>query len=241
MDVFHTTRFIMKKFLVTALVAIPMLSSAATYDFSGLGYFWAGSSVVTKTYQGQITFDSSSPSSIYSMGDSMPVQQGFITTYSNAVQLFDIQFNDGTHLSGRTGDIVVNNIQQAEAGAQVPLGKSLQIYLRNITGNGFTNTATFAFQAVPGQFSQADFEAVTGVMMADLEAGQVLNPLTDPFIIGTDIPHPMMATFTNGATFRLNSSSSIQLDSFTPAVPEPKSMLLMLLGLPLILISRLRK
>lgn len=51
----------------------------------------------------------------------------------------------------------------------------------------------------------------------------------------------MMATFTNGATFRLNSSSSIQLDSFTPAVPEPKSMLLMLLGLPLILISRLRK
>lgn len=239
--VFYAVENTMKKLLAAITLALPLVASAATYDFSGFGHFWSNGAVSSQAYTGRLTFNDTASTTVYMPGDFAPIQQGFVTTYENSITEFVIHLGDGTLLSGGSGTITVNNIDQAEPGAQVPVGLSMQIRVGGITGNGFQNTAIFSFLPVQSQFSPALFEATTGLTIDELQQlPSLLQTSINPLTTGTAIPTDLPATFTSGVTFSLNSSSAIQLDSISLAqpVPEPSAALLLPLGL---LLLNLRK
>jgi hypothetical protein len=93
------------------------------YDFSGS----TGAYGTYQSYTGQAVIDlENTPyTTQYFLST---VQQGFRTTYQGGLQSLHIKLADGTMVDAGGGNIWVNNMQQAESGAQVPQGLSVQMW-----------------------------------------------------------------------------------------------------------------
>lgn len=102
----------------SAAHAVPVV-----YDFSGS----TGAYGTYQSYTGQAVIDlENTPyTTQYFLST---VQQGFRTTYEGGLLSLQLKLADGNVVGGGGGNIWVNNIQQAESGAQVPQGLSVQMW-----------------------------------------------------------------------------------------------------------------
>lgn len=98
-------------------------AAPVAYDFSGS----TGAYGTYQSYTGQAVIDleNTSYTTQYFLST---VQQGFRTTYQGGLQSLHIKLADGTMVDAGGGNIWVNNMQQAEPGAQVPQGLSVQMW-----------------------------------------------------------------------------------------------------------------
>lgn len=214
------------------------------------------------SFTGVFVYDNAVPgSTVYRPGQTAPVQQGFTTTYTGAVQSLSITLDNGESVSGGTGAIYISNIQQAENGAQVPEGLSLQAFPSGVAGtiNGLQIINIYlAFLSVPPNFTWDGLDLYfSGNSENMLEGNPGLLPTTiDPFLTGTNLPGNLLDVFTGGVflgtnhaqtnTVNLVSSMSIHVASGTPTmgsnpVPEPATLGLLLGGMGLLGWARGRK
>ncbi|MEY2685106.1 MAG: hypothetical protein RJA09_2250 [Pseudomonadota bacterium] len=102
----------------SAAHAVPVV-----YDFSGS----TGAYGTYQSYTGQAVIDleNTTYTTQYFLST---VQQGFRTTYQGGLLSLQLKLADGNVVGGGGGNIWVNNIQQAESGAQVPQGLSVQMW-----------------------------------------------------------------------------------------------------------------
>ena len=237
---FNTARF-----ALTAALALVGFSAPATHA-AMVTYDIAGSTSVggsTHAFTGSFTYDNSATgSTVYFSGGQ---QEGFRTTYTGAVSDLSILLNNGETVSAHTGSIWVNNITQAENGAQVPQGLSLQAWTAGASGtiNGlsvFNIYLAFLPMQVGMNWDGLD-DYFNGNAETMLKANPMLLPSAiDPALTGTTLPANVLDVFSNGLflgtnhglTNTVNTVSSMSLH--VVAVPEPETYALMLAGLGLV-------
>jgi hypothetical protein len=118
--------------LTITLAAGTVRASVITYNFAGVTNVGG----VPRQFTGVFEYeDSVVAHTVYFPGDPAPVQQGFRSSYFNSIRRLSIVLDNGESVtSSPTGSIDVNNIQQAEPGAQVPFGLSVQAWAGPSTG-----------------------------------------------------------------------------------------------------------
>ncbi len=183
------------------------------------------------------------------------VQQGFTSRFAGAQQSLRIVLDNGEQVSAGTGLIQINNIQQAEAGAQVPAGLSLQSWQSSATGtiNGLAVFNLYlAFLPVDPAFSWDPLDAYFGGNAETLLQGNpaLLPASIDPGLTGTALPLQVLDRFTGGVflgtnhglTNTVNSAGNFALLSVVPVpVPEPAPAALLALGLAMVALARTRQ
>lgn len=231
----------LKKFIASLAIAAAAATSQAeiiTYDFTGITNV-GGSS---HTFTGQFQYQNAAPSvTVYFPGQTAPVQQGFQSIFSGAVVGLSITLNNGESVSGALGYIANNNIQQAENGAQVPAGQSLQAYSSGAAGtiNGLEIRYLYlAFLPVDPNFS---WDALDGYFNGNAETMLANNPALlpgsiDPTLTGTALPADLLSVFSGGlflGTVHGNTTTVNTITSFTLHVPSPSAGLALLLPVAL--------
>ena len=209
-DLLHLTEPSPMRLPVVALTllafAVPQVhAELVTYDIVG------GTSVggAARTFTGSFVFDNAAlGSTVYFPGESAPVQQGFSTTYTAAARGMSLTLDNGETLTGQVGALVFSNIQQSEAGAQLPAGLSVQAYLSNPQGtiNGITIQGLYlAFAPVASNYSWDALDAYFGGNAETLlqDNPSLLPPGIDPALTGTALPADLQSVF----PFTLNPSS----------------------------------
>jgi len=241
----------MKKTLLALSVLVMMTATAAraaevTYTFEGMTNIGG-----SNTFTGTFVYDNAvSGSTVYYPGTG-PVQQGFSTTYSGAVKSLKITLNNGNQVFSAGGNIVINNIQQAEIGAQVPAGLSLQAWTSGTTGtiNGNTMTNMYlAFLPVNPSYSWDNLDTYfdgNAEQMLGSNPG-ILPSNIDTELTGTSLPTDLLTTFNDGLFLGTNHALTNTVNSITSfavaPVPEPETYAMLLAGLGLIgAVSRRRK
>ncbi len=218
-----------------------------TYTFQGLTNIGG-----TNTFTGTFVYDNAvAGSTVYYPGTG-PLQQGFSTVYSGAVKSLKINLNNGNQVVSTGGNIVINNIQQAEIGAQVPAGLSLQAWtgstIGTINGNTMSNMY-LAFMPVTPNFS---WNALDNHFGGNAEQLLQSNPSSLPSNIntqltGTSLPSNLLTSFNGGLFLGTNhalSNTVNNIDSFSlvSAVPEPETYAMFLTGLGIMgAVARRRK
>ena len=222
-----------------AKAAAPML---VTYGFTGLTSVGGSTHSYTGTWVHQTGV---AGQTVYTNGATGPVQQGFTTRYNGAQHSLQIVLDNGEQVSAGIGQIQINNIQQAEAGAQVPQGLSLQSWQSAATGtiNGQSVFNMYlAFLPIDPNFSwDALDDYFSGNAEALLQANPALLPTgIDPALTGTALPLFVPDLFTGGVflgtnhalTNTVNTAGNFTLLSVVPLpVPEPAAASLFWLGL----------
>ncbi len=224
---------------VGAQAAEPML---VTYGFNG--FTSVGGS--THSYTGTWVYQTGTAGqTVYTNRVNAPVQQGFTTRYNGAQHSLQIVLDNGEQVSAGTGQIQINNIQQAESGAQVPAGLSLQSWQSAATGtiNGLAVFNLYlAFLPVAPSFSWDPLDSYFGGNAeALLQANPaLLPPGIDPLLTGTALPLFVPDLFSGGVflgtnhgfTNTVNSAGNFTLLSVVALpVPEPAAASLFWLGL----------
>lgn len=230
--------------LTTALLATLLLSPLAqatelTYDFTGRT--WVGG--IGHAYTGVFTFNDDVPAStVYQPGQTAPLQQGFQSSYVGAVSFLGITLDNGETVSAHAGTLQLNNIQQAENGAQVPAGLSLQAWTSGAQGtiNGLSVFNLYlAFLPVTPVFNWDALDAHFGGNAEQLlsDNPSLLPSDIDPVLTGTNLPPLLTDSFVNGLFLGTNhglTNTVNQVDSFrlreAAPVPEPGGLALMLSG-----------
>ncbi len=205
---------------IAAAAAATSQAAVVFYDFTGITNVGGQ----TRTFTGVFEYDAGVASStVYFPGQSAPVQQGFQSTFVGAIRGLSISLDNGESVHGGIGYIHNNNIQQAEPGAQVPPGQSLQAYSSGVSGtiNGLQITGLYlAFLPVTPNFSwDALDEYFNGNAEALLQANPSLLPGSiDPALTGTALPADLLTVFTGGlflGTFHGNTTTVNSIMSFT--------------------------
>jgi hypothetical protein len=225
--------------LLAALLLSPLAQATElTYDFTGRT--WVGGT--GHAYTGVFTYNDDVPAStVYQTGQGA-VQQGFQSSYFGAVHFLGITLDNGETVSASVGTLQVNNIQQAEIGAQVPAGLSLQAWTGG--GHGTINglpvfNLYLAFLPVTPAFSWDALDAHFGGNAEQLlsDHPSLLPADIDPRLTGTDLPPLLTDTFVHGLFLGTNhglTNTVNEVDSFmlrvAAPVPEPGSLALMLAG-----------
>jgi hypothetical protein len=228
-----------------AQAADPML---VTYGFSGITSVGGSTHSYTGTWAYQTGV---APQTVYTNGATGPVQQGFTTRYNGAQQSLQIVLDNGERVSAGVGQIQINNIQQAEAGAQVPPGLSLQSWQSAATGtiNGLSVFNMYlAFLPVDPNFNwDALDDYFNGNAEALLQANPaLLPPSIDPALTGTAQPLFVPDLFTGGVFLGTNHALTNTVNTagnFTllSVVPEPAAASLFLLGLAGVAVAARRR
>lgn len=247
--------------LLPLLFLPPAHAEQVAYDFAG------GSAVggIPRTFTGSFVFDNSAVgSTVYFPGETAPVQQGFSTVYAGSALSLALTLDNGETVSGDVGSITFSNIQQAESGAQLPEGLSLQAYMSNPVGtiNGINIQGLYlAFTPVTSNYS---WDALDTYFSGNAEQLLQNNPGLlptdiDPTLTGTALPADIQSVFPftlnessfstsqfigtvhsapNGVVTTVNYVSSFGLAA---PVPETGSALMMLAGLGAIATLRVRR
>lgn len=241
----------MKKiFLVTVILA--MLSTTAaraeevSYTFEG--YTHIGN---ITSYTGTFVYDNAVVGSTVYYPGTGPVQEGFSTVYAGAVKSLKIILNNGDQVVSAGGNIVVSNIQQAEIGAQLPEGLSLQAWTGTTTGsiNGHDISNMYlAFLPVTPNYSWEGLDDKFGGNAEKILQSNpgILSPNIDTQLTGTSLPSNLLDTFNGGLFLGTNhglTNTVNTVSSFNLApVPEPETNAMFLAGLGLMgVFTRRRK
>ncbi len=221
-------------------------AAMVTYDITGSTYVGASA----HTFTGSFTYDNSAVgSTVYFSGGQ---QEGFRTSYAGAVSDLSITLNNGETVSASAGSIDFNNIVQAEIGAQVPQGLSLQAWTSGASGtiNGLVvHNIYLAF--LPMEFN-VNWDALDEYYGQNAEALLKADPLAlptsiDPILTGTALPSNLLDVFSNGLFLGTNHGLTNTVNTVTSmslhvaAVPEPETYALMLIGLGLVGVAARRK
>lgn len=225
--------------LGTLLHSTGAQAAEQTYDFTGRT--WVGG--IGHAFTGVFVYeDGLAATTVYHSGQGGPVQQGFQSAYAGAVRHLGITLDNGEAVAADAGWLQLNNIQQAEAGAQVPAGLSLQAWTSGASGtiNGLSVFNLYlAFLPVTPAFSWDALDAHLGGNAEQLlQANPGLLPAgIDPQLTGTALPAVLSDTFSSGLFLGTNhglTNTVNQIDSFTlrvaAPVPEPGNLVLMLAG-----------
>jgi PEP-CTERM motif len=225
--------------LLAALTLTPAAHAVElTYDFTGKTYVGG----TYHAYQGVFVLETDALSStVYTPGETAPVQQGFATSYGGAVRELSITLDNGERVVGRPGNLAINNISQAEVGAQLPKGLSAQAWTGGSSGtiNGFEVFNLYlAFLPLPSRINWDPLDAyLNGNAETLLRAQPSLLPLDiDPSLTGTAMPADLLALFNAGVFLGTNHGYTNTVNdagnfSLRPPVPEPGTWALMMAGL----------
>jgi hypothetical protein len=237
----------MKQFIASLLFAAAASASHAgivTYDFTGITNVGG----ITHTFTGVFEYENAATAhTVYFPGESAPVQQGFQSTFAAAARSLTITLNNGQSVHGGIGAIVNNNIQQAETGAQVPAGQSLQAYSSGVAGTISGLDIRFmylAFLPVEPNFNWDALDAYfNGNAEGMLQDNPSLLPSTiDPTLTGTAMPADLLTIFNGGVflgTVHASTTTVNSITSFTLRVPSPSSGLALVI--PMALVARRRR
>lgn len=240
----RTQRIALVAALLIAGLSNSMTTHAAQVTYDLTGYTSIGGS--THAYTGSFTYDNSvAGATVYVPGQVAPVQEGFTTIYMGAVRSLSITLDNGETVSAGVGNININNIVQAEIGAQVPQGLSLQAWSSGTTGtiNGYTITNMYlAFLPMPVDFSWDALDEYYGANAETLlKADKTLLPQSiDSALTGTALPANLLDVYRNGLFLGTNHGNTNTVNTVTSmtlhvaAVPEPETYVLMLAGLGLV-------
>ncbi len=199
------------------LTATSAAASVVTYDFAGITNVGG----TTRTFTGVFQYESAAPPhTIYFPGDSAPVQQGFQSAYAGGLRHLGITLSSGEVVTGGVGTMHINNIQQAEGGAQVPAGESLQAYSGGVSGtiNGQVISGLYlAFLPQAAAFNWDPLDAFMGgnaeSMLQDNPA--LLPPAIDPVLTGTALPPDVLEVFSAGVFLGTSYGLSTSVNSIT--------------------------
>lgn len=139
---------------------------------------------------------------------------GVRTTYTDPASRLDLRFADGELLAGAGGDIVLSNVEQAEAGSPLPAGLSFLARFRLASGLPYD-----------------------GLYLSGLgfrNEGAATDALhSEAFATFSD--RLLLVGFSAPGASRVVSSPGL-----APAVPEPSQLALMLAGLSILAARRMR-
>jgi hypothetical protein len=237
----RTQRIALAAALLIAGLSNSMTTHAAQVTYDLTGYTSVGGS--THAYTGSFTYDNSvAGATVYFSGGQ---QEGFRTTYTGAVSDLSITLNNGETVSASAGSIWVNNITQAEIGAQVPQGLSLQAWTAGASGtiNGLS-VFNIYLAFLPMQVGM-NWDGLDSYFGGNAETLLKADPLLlpseiDPTLTGTALPANVLDVFSNGLFLGTNHGNTNTVNTVTSmslhvaAVPEPETYVLMLAGLGLV-------
>lgn len=165
-----------------------------------------GVGTTSHPFHGVFSYENQSPgSTVYLPGNGPGSLQGFVSIYPEVVREFWIELDNGDRVTAPQGQIDVNNIEQAEAGAPLPEGLTLQVYPSGTTGtiDGVVIRYMYlAFLPVPSNFSWDALDAYFNgnaehILQNDPSA---LPADIDPSLTGSALPQELLTVF-NGGVF----------------------------------------
>lgn len=128
-----------------------------TYDFAG--QLNAGSA--SQSFTGEFIYDNAATGSTQYFSNT--VMEGFRTVYGGVSTVLKITLGSGEVIQADGGNIWVNNITQAEAGAPVPQGQSVQVWTSGVYSNSLNIFNMYlAFGPVTGNFSWDPLDTAMG-------------------------------------------------------------------------------
>jgi len=220
-------------------------AAEVTYDITGNSTI-GGTPV---TFSGIFVYDNvATGSTVFLPGQTAPVQQGFTTTYANAAPRLRLTLSTGEIIEGGPGSISFSNIQQAEIGAQVPEGLSLQAYTAAAHGtvNGVPIQGLYLAFTPPASnpFTWDALDAYFGGNAENLlqDTPGLLPTNINPALTGTALPADLLSVFpvrrnisnvVDSMFVGIQYGNTVQVNSVTSfsVVPEPASSVLLLSGL----------
>ena len=224
----------------------PAQAVEVTYDFAGYTNIGGES----HNFTGQWVFENAAVGTTTYANNS--VVQGFTTVYAGALRSLHITLDNGEQVVSGPGNLQLNNIQQAEAGAPVPVDLTLQAWGGSTSGTiaGYSVFNMYlAFLPVAPNFS---WDALDRYFRGNAEQMLSDNPSLlpaniNPRLTGTALPEDVLTVFNGGVflgtnhglTNTVNTVSAMSLAT-TPAVPEPATWGLMGAGM-LLLGHRVRR
>ena len=226
--------------LASALLTNPTQASEHTYLFTGLATVGAADGgPPVHSFTGRLTYQDDLPGSTTYVNNA--VVQGFRTRYLGAVDYLGITLDNGEQVEALGGWLDINNIQQAETGAPVPTGLTLQVWTSGASGsiNGLAITNLYlAFLPVAPAFSWDGLDTTLGGNAEQLlgDTPSLLPANIDPAMTGTAIPEVLPATFINGLFLGTNHGLTNTVNTVysfseqTAPVPEPPTAMLLALG-----------
>lgn len=229
-------------------IALLVMTTVTSVHAAEVSYIFHGITHIggTNSFTGTFVYDNAvSGSTVYYPGTG-PLQQGFSTVYTGAVKSLEITLDNGNQVISTGGDIVISNIQQAETGAQLPVGLGLLAWTGgtngSINGNIMTNMY-LAFDPVTPNYS---WDALDTYLNGNAEkllqsSPSLLPPKIDTQLTGTSLPLDLLSTFDSGVFLGTNhglTNTVNYISSFTLApVPEPETYAMLLAGLGLMFAS----
>ncbi len=192
-------------------------ASIVTYDFAGMTNVGG----TPRTFTGVFQYEDTTPSqTVYFPGNFAPVQQGFQSAYVGGLRHLSITLSSGETVTGGPGLMHLNNIQQAENGAQVPQGLSLQAYSSGISGtiNGQVITGFYlAFLPLAGAFNWDPLDSYFGGNAESMLQSNpnLLPPTIDPDLTGTALPPDVLQVFSAGVFLGTSYGLSTSVNTIT--------------------------
>ncbi len=142
-------------------------------------------------------------STVYASGEGPGSLQGFRSVYPDVVREFWIELDNGDRVTCQQGRIEVNNIEQAEAGAPLPEGLTLQAYPDSTAGtiDGVVIRHMYlAFLPVVSNFSWDALDAYFNGNAEDILQNDpsALPADIDPVLTGSALPGELLTVFDGG-------------------------------------------
>ncbi|MCL4220898.1 MAG: hypothetical protein KJZ65_05980 [Phycisphaerales bacterium] len=188
-------------------IAFVLASAAGTthaevirYNFTGL----VGVGNTSHPFTGVFSYENATTgTTVYSNGSGPGSLEGFRSQYPGAIIEFWIETDEGDRVTSQQGRIEVNNIQQAEAGAPLPVGLTLQAFPLTTTGSIHgvpIQNMYLAFLPVPPNFSWDELDNFFNGNAEDIlhNNPSALPPDIDPTLTGSALPAELLAVFNGG-------------------------------------------
>lgn len=186
-------------FLLAAAAGIAN-AEVVRYNFTGL----VGVGTSSHQFTGVFSYENTTVgTTVYANGSGPGSLEGFRSQYPGAIIEFWIETDEGNRVTCQQGRIDVNNIQQAEAGAPLPVGLSLQALPLTTTGSidGVPIQSMYlAFLPVPANFSWDGLDDFFDGTAEDILQNNpsALPPDIDPTLTGSALPAELLAVFNGG-------------------------------------------
>lgn len=222
--------------LATLLAAsAPALAEQVIYDFRGITNVGG----VPRTFTGEFEYnDAVASSTTYTPGSGSSTIQGFRSTYSGAVTRLSIHLSNGESVLSLGGDIAVNNLIQAEAGAPLPEGLSMQAWTNSTAGsiNGLQIRYMYlAFLPATPNFTWDGLDQLIGSNSETLldENPSLLPSNVDTDLTGTPLVADLNPMFPNGlflGTIHDLTTTVNTINYFERRIPTPATAALLTLA-----------